>query len=129
MGGVRHRLHPAGDHDVGLAARDHLVGEVDGIQTRETDLVDAGGGHVEGETAVHRGLAGRDLTLVGHEHLAHVHVLHIAGRDPGTLDGGRDGDATQLGRREAGEGSGHLPDRRASAGDDVRTRHGCLPLL
>ena len=39
------------------------------------------------------GLAGRDLAGAGLQHLAHDHVLHLLGRDPGALQRGLDRDA------------------------------------
>ena len=30
--GIGHGFHASGDHDVGFAARHHLIGEVDGVQ-------------------------------------------------------------------------------------------------
>ncbi len=45
VGRSRHRLHPAGDDDVGLAGADGEVGEMEGVEAREADLVDGGRRH------------------------------------------------------------------------------------
>ena len=54
----------------------------------------------------------------GHQHLAHDHVVDLVGRDTGTSQRIGDGDATEFGRREACERSGHLADRGAGTSHD-----------
>ena len=119
--GVRHGLHAAGHDDVGLAGRDHLVGEVDRVEARQADLVDVDRRHVHRDAGLHGSLAARHLTLTGHQHLAHDDVLDLVGRHAGTLECGLDGEAAEIGSAERRECAAHLADRRASSGDDVRT--------
>ena len=114
---------PAGHHDVGVPGPDHLVGQVDGVQTREADLVDGVGRHREGDPALDRGLAGRDLALAGLEDLAHEHVVHLVGREPGPLQGLGDGESAQLHGGEAGEGPGQLADGGPSSRDNDGFSH------
>jgi len=95
--GVRHALHAAGDHDVGLAGLDHLVGEVDRVQAREAHLVDVHGRDVHRDAGLRRGLAGRHLALAGHQHLAHYHVLNFFRLHPGALECGLDGETAEVG--------------------------------
>ena len=61
VGGLGHRLHAAGHHDLGVAGLDHLVGQVDGVEPREADLVDGRRRHGHRDPGLHRRLAGRDL--------------------------------------------------------------------
>ena len=93
--GVGHRLHAAGDHDVGVARRDHLVGEIDRVEAREADLVDVDRRHAHRDAGLARRLAAGHLTLAGHQHLAHDHVVDLVGRDAGAFE--------RLGDREAAE--------------------------
>jgi hypothetical protein len=123
VGRLGHGLHAAGDDDVGLAVLDHLVGEVDGVEAGQAHLVDRGGGHRHRDAGVDGGLAGRDLAGPGLQHLAHEHVVHLLGGDARPLEGRLDGEPTQLGGGEAGEGTGELADRRASAAEDHGTGH------
>ena len=48
-----------------VAGADELVGEGDGVDAGEAHFVDAQGGDVHGDAALHRGLARRHLTLAG----------------------------------------------------------------
>ena len=68
---VGHRLHAAGDDDVGLAGGDHLVGEVDGVEPGQAHLVDVDRRHAHRDAGLDGGLAARHLALAGHQHLAH----------------------------------------------------------
>ena len=67
---------------VALAGTDQLVGQVDGVQARQADLVDGDGGHVHRDAALDRGLAGGDLAGAGLEDLAHDHVVDLLAADP-----------------------------------------------
>ena len=62
---VGHGLHAAGDDDVGLAGLDLEVGQVDGVEARQADLVDRGGRHDQRDAGLHRGLAGGHLAGAG----------------------------------------------------------------
>ena len=103
--GVGHRLHAAGHDDVGVAGLDHLIGEVDRVQTRQADLVDVDRRHVHRNPGLDGGLAGRHLALPGHQHLAHDDVVDLLGRDTGPFQGLGDGEPAEVGSREGGEGA------------------------
>ena len=102
---LRHRLHPSGNDDLGVAGTDHLIRQVDGVQTREAHLVDRVGGDGHGDAGLDGGLAGRDLALAGLEDLAHQHVVDLVRCDPGATKCFGDGESTQVHGREAGEGA------------------------
>ena len=121
---VGHRLHAAGDDDVGLAGGDHLVGEVDGVEPGQADLVDVDRRHGHRDAGLDRRLAAGHLALTGHQHLADDDVVDLVGRHAGPFERRLDGGPAEVGGRERGEGAGHLPDGSAGAGDDVGTRHG-----
>ena len=125
---VGHRLHAGGDHDVGLAARNHLVGEIDGVETRETHLVHVHARHVHRDASFHRGLARWHLALAGHQHLSDDHMLHFVGSHTGALQRFGDSEATEVGCGEVAQRPAHFADRRARPRDDVRTWH-VAPLL
>lgn len=91
--GVGHRLLAARHHDVELTRADELVGEGDGVEAREADLVDVEGGDVHRDAGLDGGLPGRELARSGLEHLTHDHVLHLVPGDPGPVQGGLDGEA------------------------------------
>ena len=62
-----------------------------------------------GMPAFDRRLAARYLTLAGHQHLTHDHVVDLVGSDAGALEGGADGDGPEVGRRERGEAPDSFP--------------------
>ncbi len=70
--------------------------------------------------------AGGDLAGPGQDDLAHEHVVDLLGRDAGPLEGGLDGDPTEVARREGGQGAVELPDRGAGTPHDDGSRHGVL---
>ena len=80
VGGLGHRLHAAGHHDVGLAGVDHQVGQVDGVEAGQADLVDRGGRHGHRDAGLDGRLAGGDLAGAGLDDLAHEHVVDLVGR-------------------------------------------------
>jgi hypothetical protein len=127
VGRLRHRLHAAGDHHLGGAGLDQQIREKDGVEPGQADLVDRGGGNGHGDAGVHRGLAGGDLTGPGLEHLAHEHVVDLAGGDPRPVEGGLDGEAAEVGGLEASQCARELADRRAGTGEDDGTSHLLLP--
>jgi len=114
---LRHRLHPAGHHNVGVAGTDHLVSQVDRVETREADLVDGVRRDRHGDAAFDRGLARRDLALAGQEDLTHEHVVDWSGDTPARRRGLRDGESSQVHGREAGQCTRELSDGRASPCD------------
>ena len=56
-------------------------------------------GHAHRDAGLDRGLARRHLTLAGHQHLTHEHVLDLVRRDAGALERGLDGQAHRARRR------------------------------
>jgi hypothetical protein len=93
---VGHRLHAARDDDVGLAGADHEVGQVDGLQPREADLVDGRGVDGHRDAALDGGLARGDLALAGLEDLAHQHEVDAGRVDAGAIEHALDGGAAQV---------------------------------
>ena len=116
---VRHALHATRDHDVGVAGLDHLIGEVNRIDSRQAHLVDVHGGNVHRDAGFHRRLTAGHLSLSGHQHLTHDHVLDFIGRHSGALECGLDGEPTEIGRAERGKDTAHLADRGTGSSDDV----------
>ena len=115
---VGHRLHAAGHHDLGLAGPDQLVGERDGVQARQADLVDGQRRHGHRDAALDGGLARGDLALARLDDVTHDHLVDLVAADPGALERRRDGDAAEVHGGEALEGARQLADRGARAGDD-----------
>ena len=72
-------------------------------------------------------LAGGDLAGAGLEHLAHEDVVDLLAGEAGPDERLLDGEATELGGGEPGQGAGQLADRRASAGQDHGTSHVDFP--
>ena len=122
--GVGHGLHAAGDDDVGVAGLDHLVGQVDGVEAGQADLVDRGGRDAHGDAGVGGGLAGGDLARAGLDDVAHEDVVDLVGADAGPLERRRDGDTAEIGGGHRGESARQPPDGRPCAGDDHRSSHG-----
>ena len=54
--GIGHALHAASDDDVGIAGSDHLIGEVDAVETRQAHLVDVDAGNAHGDASLDGGL-------------------------------------------------------------------------
>src|ERR1039458_3775766 len=115
---VRHRLHAAGDDDVRLARSDHEVGEVDGLEAGETDLIDGGGVDGHRDTALDGRLTSGDLTPSSLKDLTHQHEVDTGGFDAGAIEHALDRGAPEVRRAERREGSRQLPNGRSSAGDD-----------
>jgi len=111
-------------YDFGVAGRDHLVGEVDRVDPRETHLVDGGGGNRHRDPGRSGGLARGDLTRAAEQHLAHEHVVDLFGIDAGALERGLDRQPTEVGGAESRESAGELSDRRAGRSDDHGSGHG-----
>ncbi len=108
-----HRLHAAGDDDLGVAGLDHLVGEVDGVDARETDLVDGHRRDRHRDPALHRSLARRHLARAGLEDLTEQHVVDLLGVDPAPREGRGDGVTSEVGGGERRQRTRELADRRA----------------
>lgn len=115
--GVGHGLLATGDDDVELTRADELVGQRDGVEAGEADLVDGQRGDVHGDAGLHGRLARRDLPRPGLEHLAHDHVLHLVAADARPVQCRLDGDGAQVGAGEGPQGSQEPPHGGA------RSRH------
>src|SRR5215207_2109550 len=132
VGGVRrlaHRLHAAGDDDVGIAVGDLLHADGDGAQPRAAELVQAPGGLLLRDAGVHRRLAGRVLALAGGEHLAEDDLVDLRTLDLGARHGRLDRRLAEVVRRRVGEGAVEGPDRGPGRADDddILPSHGCSP--
>ena len=123
VGGVGHRLHPAGDHDLELAGPDQLVGQGHRGQARQAHLVEGDGRHLHRDAGRDRRLAGGDLAGPRLEHLAHEHVVDLAGRHPGPRQRAGDGDRPQLDGRAGPQRRTEPANRRSDRTDDHRARH------
>ena len=122
-----HRLHARGDHDVGVAGLDHEVGEVDGIDARETRLVEPDRRDVERDPGLHRGLARRHLARARLDHLADVHVVDLVGAHPAPGERGLDRVAAEVGGAQRRQRPRETTDGGASGRDDHGARHGEPP--
>ena len=121
-----HRLLTSGDDDVELPGTDQLVGQRDGVDARQTHLVDGQRGHIPADSAGHGRLTGRHLPGARGQHLPHDHVLHRRGRKTGLLEGTRDGDRTEITAGEVLQRTHQLADRRAGSSNNHRRRHAYL---
>lgn len=80
-----------------------LCAQHDGFHARRAHLVDGRAHGVRWQAAEDGRLTGRSLTESGRAHVAHVHFVDVAGGDAGLLHNGLDGNAAQLGGRQARE--------------------------
>jgi len=94
------------------------------LRPERQTLLMGGRRHGHRDAAVDRGLAGRDLTGAGAQHVAHVDVVDLLGRHAGALQRGLDGETTQRGGGERRERPRQLADRGACPSDDDRSGHG-----
>ena len=118
IGGVRHALHAAGDHDVGRARRDEVVREHDGLHAGAAHLVDGGAGRRFRQARAERGLAAGRLALACREHAAEDHFFDVIARESRPLDGGPDRGGAELGRLHVLEVALEAAHRRARRTDD-----------
>jgi len=88
--------HAAGHHDVGIASLDHLIREINGVQTRETHLVHVDRGNAHRNSGLARRLARGHLTLSCHQHLTHDHVVDVFGLHTGAFKCGFDGESAEI---------------------------------
>jgi hypothetical protein len=123
VGRAGHRLHAAGDDDLGVACLDHLIGEVHRVDAGEADLVHGHRGHRHRHASRHRSLARRHLTRAGLQHLAHEHVVDLVAGDARPGERRPDRVAAEIGGGQRRQRTGELSDRRASRRDDHRTGH------
>ena len=92
VGGKRHVLHAAGQHQVGVAKLYGAGAEHDRFQPGAADLVDGEGGDRVGEPRVAQGLTRGSLAGAAGEDLADYHLVYGVGGKPGALqDAGDDG--------------------------------------
>ena len=96
VGGAGHRLHAPGDHRLDLARPDELIGESDGVEARQADLVDGDGGDVHAQATLDGCLPCGDLALPGLQDVAHDHVVHRGGVHGGALQRLGDGSASEV---------------------------------
>jgi hypothetical protein len=124
---VGHALHAAGDDDAGAARHQHVVSEHHGAHARAAHLRERHGARRLRQAGTERRLAGRCLPLAGHQAVAEQHLVDGVAGNAGALDGGPDGDRTELMRGKRGEVAQHAADGRAGGGtDDDGIGHGCL---
>jgi hypothetical protein len=114
-----HALHPAGDHDLGVARPDLGRGEHDRLEPRAAHPVDRRRRGRIGQPARKRSLAGRCLSGPGLQHLAHQDLVDRRSLgQAGALDGGPDRDTAEVRRRRVRQGAAELADRRAGGADE-----------
>ena len=101
--GIGHRLDAGSDHDVGFSRGDHLVGEVDRVQSGEADLVDVDGGDVHRDPGLHRRLPRGHLSLAGHQHLADDDMFDLVTSDRRAIECRTDGDGAEVDGRHRRE--------------------------
>ena len=119
-----HRLHAARDDDLELAGPDELVGQGDGVDAGQTDLVDGQRGHGHRDAGLDGGLPRRDLPRAGLQHLAHDHVVDLLRRHAGLLQRPLDRDPAEVSGREVLERAEEPPHRRPGSRDDDGSSHG-----
>ncbi len=113
---LTHALLPAGDDDRRIAVADRLVAERHCPQPRPAELVDAIGGHLDGNAGADRGLPCRVLTLARRQDLAHDDLGDVRGGDPGPLDRFDDRDLAEIVRRHAAQAAIEGAHRRPRGG-------------
>ncbi len=77
-------------------AVDHLVGQIDRVESRQAYLVDVDRRHAHRDPGLDGCLAAGNLPLPGHQHLAHDHVVDLVGSDSGAFECGLDGSAAEI---------------------------------
>ena len=112
---VRHRLHPAGDDELGVAGADHRVGDLDRADRRRAHLVDRVRRRLDRQPGADRRLPRRRLAGARLQHLAHDHVLGLVGLEADALERRPDRDRAELGRLVASRA------RRRACPNGVRT--------
>ncbi len=123
VGRAGHRLHSSGDDDVGLAGANHQVSQIDGLKSRETDLINGGGVHAHGDARLGSGLTCGDLTLAGLDDLAHEYRVDAGGVDAGRIKHALDGRAAKVLSAQGGESPRELANCSTTSSDDDTTRH------
>ena len=106
-----------------VARANHRVRDLDGANGGGAHLVDRVGADLFRDSRADRGLAGGRLADAGLQHLAHDHVLDLAGLEPGPLERGLDRDRAELGRLVGSQAAAELSERRAGSGNDDGSGH------
>ena len=115
---LAHALEPACDHDLGLAGRDRLDGQVDRLQAGGAGAVDRHRRDRVRQACRERRAAGGVARLGRLEHVAHDDLVDVLGRDAGALHGGADGDGAEVGAAHVLERAAQAADGGTSAADD-----------
>ena len=118
VGRLAHRLHAAGDGDLGVAGADRHVGDAERAHARGADLVDRLRGDLLGDAALDLGLARGDLPLAGLQDLAEDDLLDLLRVDAGALQRRLDHLAAEVGGVERGEAAAHLAEGGARGSED-----------
>ena len=116
-----HRLHAAGDRQLGVAGPDLGRGEHDRLQAGAADAVDRRGGRRVREAGPQDRLSRRRLAGAALEDHAHEDVIEGGRRriEAGLLDGGADRDPTELDGRHGRQSPTELADRRSRGTDEI----------
>ena len=118
--GAVHRFHATCDDNLRVAGTDFRGAEHDRLEPGPADPVDRRSTRRVGETGAQGRLPRRCLTRTRLEHLAHQDLVDRRPIwEPGTFDGGANGDTTQLDGRDSGQRARELPDRCPRRADDV----------
>ena len=120
---VGHRLHAAGDDDVGRAGLDQIVREHHGLHARAAHLVDGRGAGGGGDLRADGGLARGRLAEAGGQHAAHDHVVDLVGRDARMVERARDRGGAEGRGGNAGELAQQGADGGALGTDDDDVGH------
>ena len=118
-----HALHAAGGHDGAFAGADLLRGERHGAQAGAAHLVDAERGLGIGQSGGAGGLAGGILSLAGGQYLTEDHFIHVAGLDPGPLEGRSQRDRAKFVCGQRAQRAAETAHRSAGGGDDDDVVH------
>ena len=99
---IGHRLHAGSHHDVGFATGHHLVGQINGVQSRQAHLVDVHTRDVHRNARFDCGLSRWHLALPGHQDLPDNHVVHFVGMHVGPLQGFGNSETPEVSSTEIG---------------------------
>ena len=115
IGRIAHALHAAGQHDLGRAGVDDVMGQHGGLHAGAADLVDGGGAGGVGQFGAARGLPRRRLALAGRQHVAHEHLVDPLRREFCPLQRRADHVGAELVGAEGGQFA-HEPAKRGAGG-------------
>jgi len=125
IGRIGHAFHAARHHHRAVSGEQLVMGNHGGFHPRSAHLVERRGRHVLRQARREGRLARRRLALSGTKHIAHDDLVHLIGRNTGTLQCSLDGNAAEFGRTHGGEFA-LKPAHRRSGGtcDDDRIGNG-----